>query len=138
MTQDDRDFVNSLIGLPWRSGATGPDAYDCWGLAQAVQARLFLRQLPSFPHVDAENVRAVVREIATSSHRKQWMRADGPSHGSLVELSSGRHPYHVGVYLDVDGGGILHSQNPAGVCFDRIATLEAAGWRRFAYNEWIG
>jgi cell wall-associated NlpC family hydrolase len=137
VTQDEQEFVNSLIGLPWKSGANGPDAYDCWGIAQAVQGRLFLRQLPDI-RINAEDVRTVMREIATTKARMSWTRADGPTHGRLVEMSSGRHPYHVGVYLDVDGGGILHSQNPAGVCFDRIATLQAAGWRRFTYNEWIG
>ena len=137
MTREEQEFVNSLIGLPWRSGANGPDEYDCWGIAQAVQGRLFLRQLPDI-RINAEDVRTVMREIATTKARMSWTRADGPAHGRLVEMSSGRHPYHVGVYLDVDGGGILHSQNPAGVCFDRIATLQAAGWRRFTYNEWIG
>lgn len=137
MTREEAEFINGLIGLPWRSGAAGPDAYDCWGLAQAVQQKLFLRQLPDIK-INAEDVRTVMREIATTRARDSWERVDAPGHGRIVEMSSGRHPYHVGVYLDVDGGGILHSQNPAGVCFDRIAALEAAGWRRFAYNEWIG
>lgn len=136
MKPEELDFINGLIGLPWRSGANGPEAYDCWGIAQAVQGRLFLRQLPDIK-INAEDTRAVIREIATTRARDSWRQVDGPAHGRMVGLSSGRHPYHVGVYLDVDGGGILHSQNPAGVCFDRIVTLQAAGWRRFSYHEWI-
>lgn len=137
MTPEQLEFVNSLIGRPWKSGAGGPEAFDCWGLAKVVQKELFGRSLPDIA-VDSENVRAVMREVATTSARNSWERVDGPAHGRLVEMASGRHPYHIGVYLDVDGGGVLHCQNPAGVCFDRVATLQVAGWRGLSYNEWIG
>ena len=32
--------VNDLIGKPWRLGARGPDAYDCWGLVREVMQRM--------------------------------------------------------------------------------------------------
>ncbi len=137
MSPDDIAYVNSLIGLPWRSGAKGPEAFNCWGLAMVIEDRCFGRILP-FMDVDDEDVRAVMRKVATTEHRKCWTHVERPVHGGLVEMSSGKHPYHIGVYLSIDGGGVLHSHNPSGVCFDRIATLQAAGWRRFAYNDWIG
>jgi hypothetical protein len=32
--------INDLIGKPWRLGARGPDAYDCWGLVREVLQRM--------------------------------------------------------------------------------------------------
>lgn len=137
MTPEHIEFINSLIGLPWKRAANGPNAFDCWGLSQIVQLKVFNRQLPDIK-IATEDVRDVIKEVATTSARKSWKKIDGPVHGAIVEMTSGRYPYHIGVYLDIDGGGILHCHNPSGVCFDRIASLEAAGWRRFIYNDWIG
>lgn len=137
MTSDELDFVNSLMSLPWVNGAEGPDSFDCWGLVKVVQKRLFGRDLPSI-RINAEDLREVIREVATTSARAPWTRCLLPVHGGIVEMTSGRHPFHVGVYLDIDSGGILHCERNAGVCFDRIVALEASGWRRFQYNEWKG
>ena len=35
MTISDREFANKVIGKPWKNRATGPTAYDCWGLVVA-------------------------------------------------------------------------------------------------------
>ena len=131
------ELVNSLVGLPWCSGADGPEAYDCWNLARLVQKEVFGRELPEV-RTATFDLRAVAKEIAQNDHRRLWVRVDAPRHGCLVEMTSGTHPYHIGVYLDADGGGILHSHSPAGVCFDRTASLEASGWRRLYYNDWTG
>lgn len=32
--------VSDLIGKPWRLGARGPDAYDCWGLVREILQRM--------------------------------------------------------------------------------------------------
>lgn len=137
MNENQVNFINSLIGTGWRSGAIGPREYDCWTLSVIVQKELFGRDMPLMS-VDAEDVRVVMREIANHPHRKLWKRIDKPIHGALVEMTSGRHPFHIGTYLDIDGGGILHSFAPVGCTFDRVAVLEVSGWRRIVYNEWIG
>lgn len=130
-------MINELIGLPWVVGAEGPDAYDCWGLARTVQREMFQREMPriSEPPVD---VRSLVKFVREHRARTQWREVPGPVHGGLVEMAHGRHPFHIGVYLDIDGGGILHSVNPAGVCWDLEITLRASGWRRFTYHDWTG
>ena len=28
----DQQFIDAVTGKPWRDRATGPDAYDCWGI----------------------------------------------------------------------------------------------------------
>lgn len=39
-------FLEALIGRPYRIGATGPDAFDCYGLARHLQHHLFSYDLP--------------------------------------------------------------------------------------------
>ncbi|TAN71888.1 MAG: DUF87 domain-containing protein [Magnetospirillum sp.] len=43
-------------------------------------------------------------------------------------LRRSRHPIHVGVWLDVDGGGVLHCAEGAGVVFQRSDALALNGW----------
>lgn len=128
--------VSDLIGLPYVVGAQGPNEFDCWGLAKEVQKRLFNRDMPSIedPPTDLHNLMNFIKKHPA---RRQWLKSKGPKHGQLVELAHGKHPFHIGVYLNIDGGGLIHSVNPLGVCFDRIPALEAAGWRKFIYHDWI-
>jgi len=127
--------IEQLIGKPYEPGAQGPDSYDCWGLAKKVQKTLFNREMPSIKDPPT-NLKTLIRFVKNHEARGQWIKSDGPKHGQLVELAHGKNPFHIGVYLDIDGGGLIHSVNPLGVCFDRLATLEAAGWRRFVYHDW--
>ena len=43
MTSSD---VNRYIGLMWRLGGRGPDAYDCWGLLRECRERYFEGGIP--------------------------------------------------------------------------------------------
>lgn len=138
MTVEELLFIASLMGKPHVPGAEGPDAYDCWGVAKTVQRELFHRELPSIkaPPTDIRMLVAFVREHMA---RDQWKVAEiDRQNGQLVELAHGKHPFHIGVYLDIDGGGILHSLAGIGVAFDRPIVLTASGWRKFIYHDWIG
>jgi hypothetical protein len=142
----DLDYLNGLLGLPWQRGAAGPQAYDCWGLVVEVERALFGRTLPMIaePPETKEELQAFV---ALHAARKQWCVVERPVHGGVVEMSHQGDPFHIGVYLDVDGGGIFHSVSPSprggptrlgGVRFDPILKLQASGWRRFVYHDWNG
>lgn len=137
MNSRDLEYVNSLIGKPWKSGARGPDFYNCWFLCRDIQKTLFNRDLPII-EVDEKSVLSIAREFSINDHRKKWKEVPVPSHGCLVEMSSGKHPFHIGVYLEVDGGGVIHCQNPSGVVFDKMQLLPISGWRKLRYNDWIG
>ncbi len=137
MTEDEIRFIESLLGKPHIPGMNGPDAYDCWGVAQVIERRLFNREMPDIKEPPTD-VRKLIAFIHSHKARAQWKRTDTPAHGQLVELAHGNHPFHIGVYLDVEGGGIIHSLAKVGVSWDREIVLKAAGWRKFAYHDWIG
>ena len=120
--------LTELIGLPWVVGAHGPDAYDCWGLFVAVQHTHFQRSLPENP-VDATNLRAVLAAFSGHPERQRWQPVPQPEEGDAVLMRQSRYPVHIGVWLDIDGGGVLHAVRHAGVVFQTLAALDAHGWR---------
>lgn len=137
MTPESLAYVNSLVGKSWEIGAHGPEEFDCWGLVWAVQKNVFGRELPRVENPPTDNLRHLMKFIAVHPARKQW-KVGQKHHGALVEMAYSDVTFHVGVFLDVDGGGIIHSQRRVGVCWDRESALLAAGWRKFVYHEWIG
>lgn len=124
--------LTTLIGLPWLAGARGPEAYDCWGLFLAVQRQHFGRDLPQIP-IDALNLRAVLDAFHGHPERQRWQPVSAAEEGDAVLMRQSRYPVHIGVWLDIDGGGVLHAVRHAGVVFQTLAALDAHGWRIEGY-----
>ena len=116
-----------LIGKPWISGAAGPDAFDCWGLVRHVQRDFYGMDL-SHVAVDRTNHASLVRTFEHSPERGNWRYERIPADGDLVEMGSARHPHHIGVYVAVDGGKVIHSVEGAGVGAQTVERLRLTGW----------
>jgi hypothetical protein len=129
--------LTGLIGLPWVVGASGPDAFDCWGLFVTVQRSHFHRTLPENP-VDATNLRAVLDAFNGHPERQRWQAVQQPEEGDAVLMRQSRYPVHIGVWLDIDGGGVLHAVRHAGVVFQTLAALDAHGWRIEGFYRFKG
>lgn len=123
--------VNEYIGLPWESGACGPDAYNCWGLLKVVQEVHFGVSMPYLVMGDEVGIRAAYSDKMRSG---EWQIVAEPSHGDGVLLRAGTHP-HVGVWLDIDGGGVLHSLEGSGVIFTLRSNLNALGFGSSQYYK---
>lgn len=122
------DEINDYVGLPWVSGGVGPDAFDCWGLLSWIQRHHFGLILPSLPDlVDAR--RALYQHQIDSG---AWQVRPMPVHGCGALLRGGDRP-HVGVFLAVDGGGVLHAQEGDGVVFTARSNLKRMGYPRAAW-----
>lgn len=132
-----QELVEGLLGRPWQTGAKGPDTYDCWGLLQHIQKELAGRDvLDAFdPPVQ---IKSLMKYVADHPARKQWVEVKAPVHLGAVLLAHVNHPFHVGTWLDIDGGVVLHSQFSTGVTLDTLIALKASGWRRFSYYDWVG
>lgn len=117
------------IGLPWKAGATGPDAYDCWGLLRHVQLKYFGIILPEIVVGDAATCREMFNE---KINNHDWVLVQYPQHGDGVLLRGGNEP-HVGIWLDIDGGGILHALEGVGVVFNNPRGLPGMGFGRATY-----
>lgn len=126
-------FINSLIGRPYRLGAAGPEAFDCYGLARHVQQEVFDTDLPPFEAPADFGRTAIAAFLAAHPERKRWVKVDRPVDGALVSMAKQEVGYHVGVYLADDGGIIIHALDELGVIVDRPFALETLGWRRLQY-----
>lgn len=129
-------WAAKYIGKPWISGGQGPDKFDCWGLVRFVMLDQRGIVLPVV-NVDAASMIKVVRCFRDGSY-DGWKQVDDPVEFDGVLMSHASHPHHVGVWIGVDGGKVLHAVKGAGVtAMDRLH-LRAAGWNIIGfwrYNE---
>jgi cell wall-associated NlpC family hydrolase len=121
-------WAEAYIGKPWCVAADGPDAFDCWGLVVDIQRQHYGRTLEIIP-VEQDNLRQLIRTIETHPVRQDWQPTNTPNEGDVVLLRQSRHPIHVGVWLDVDGGGVLHAERQSGVVFQEQHSLSLSGWK---------
>lgn len=133
--QKDIDLAVSLLGKPYieTGPGDGPDSFHCWGLIRYVQMELWGRFIPAV-NIKQYSILEFVKAGLKYRHELDWHPIDKPVHSCLVELSHGMQSHHIGVYLDVDGGGLLHALKGSGVVFDSIPALKASGWRHFVYD----
>lgn len=123
-------WVMDYLGKPWQAGAQGPEAYDCWGLFRAVQREQFGVEVPVIIAPDYDDPRQLAALFREHDERARWQPVEVPQHGDAVIV---RSPLHIGVWLDYDGGGVLHSHRGAGVVFTRDAVWQLSGFGRREY-----
>jgi hypothetical protein len=136
LSVDAETFLNSHIGDRYQRGATGSNAWDCWGLTRHVQREIFERELPVVPFDDATSLRALVETFTDPQVRSGWwelMPADKPRAGDVVTMSKAQEEHHIGTWFEFDGGGVFHAIEQFGVCYDSIPHLQMQGWRRFRF-----
>lgn len=83
-------------------------------------------------------VRPLISFVLHHPHRAAWTPVSAPAHLCLVEMAHHKHPWHIGVFLDVDGGGVLHTREKAGVAFDSLLKLDILGFRHLTFHDWNG
>jgi cell wall-associated NlpC family hydrolase len=130
-------WINEYIGIPWESGAKGPGSYDCFGLVQAVMARHYGVAVPDVD-VDPESLLQIVRAIKKHKGWAAWERIDRPEDGAMVKMCRQSDPNHVGVFVAVDGGCILHAPRNMYAISDTPFVLKAMGWKRLEYYRYRG
>lgn len=124
-----------LIGKPWALGATGPHAFDCWGLVRHVQHTRRGLDMPALTvGVSAPENAETIQEIARHSG---WHRQPdtAPMEEYDVVLMRSRVGPHVAVVILVDGNvRLLHAtggvENPGRVVHSSVGEVRAAGWFR--------
>lgn len=118
-----KHFANNYIGLPYKAGE-----FDCWGLVRKVYLEQYNVKLPTIP-IEEENIRQLINTINKTPERNNWQKTLNPSEGDVALLRQSRHPIHVGIWLEIDGGGILHCIKNSGVVFQNLQSLNLSGWK---------
>lgn len=105
---------NAYIGLPYREGARGPDAYDCYGLVAAVFRAAHGVELPDWCAVGTGPQgasRAISAALAGEVAGGRSIRVAEPGDWDIAVVGSQLRPHHVGVVVD---GGVLHAAKAFG------------------------
>jgi len=106
--------VNCFIGLPYREGARGPDAFDCYGLIIEVFRQLRGINLPDF-YQDGPGVQQASRAIAAAVRGEaaggRCEKVEEPQNFDFAIAGSATRPHHVGL---VANGGVLHASKAFG------------------------
>lgn len=124
-------FLESLIGRPYQIGGTGPEAFDCYGLARHIQAELYAVTMPEVPFV-AATTRSQAEAMLGHPERKNWREI--PEHeagdGDLVLMGNViRRDFHLGTFVVPETAGmVLHVDRLAGVIADDLPSLRSIGF----------
>lgn len=125
-------WIEDYLGDPWRASD-----HDCWGFFRRVQAERFGRLLPA---VDpgSYSPRHLIHTVAEHPVRDPWKIIDLPAEGDGVLMGKARRPTHVGVWVEADGGGVLHCQESSGVIFTNRQALARLGWNVLGIYRYQG
>lgn len=126
MTGEDAE---KYMDCTWKEGGTGPDEWDCWHFLQHVLMTYFGKCLPNAPIGDHFACKQI---FETEVRAGRWERVQDPQHGDAVSMREGDWP-HVGIYLDIDGGRVLHCCEDHDVVASRLSTLRTAGFGRLKF-----
>lgn len=120
-------WTAAYIGKPYRAGANGPDAFDCWGIGRHHYAKQFGIAIPSMPLerlcLDHTNLR-----IFEDALDGDWDEIDMPEEHCGVALARCQIITHVGLWTWADGGRVLHMQGNRFVVTQSIPELRAELW----------
>lgn len=135
-TEDRAQHLNALLGRPYVARGMGPDAFDCYGLARHLQHVFFGRHLPLFSLPADAGRFAIASAIAVHPERGRWDKVDKPADGHMAIMARQDCGFHMGVYLDLDGGVIAHTLEQTGVVVDQPFRLSGPAQRwRISYFE---
>jgi hypothetical protein len=125
--QDELAFVDRMIGRPYE-----PAGLHCWELTRQCQREVFGRDLPAVLAAP-ESKRDLVRLMGQRHDYSGWREVAQPENGAIVFMTRrghgpGRAACHAGTWLDIEGGGVLHTDAPHGVVFESLIELTARNW----------
>ncbi len=130
-----RHWARQYMGKPWINGGQGPEAFDCWGLVRHVLAEHFNIQVPTVD-IDPDCLRGCIRALQNGKRDGTWRRVKTPGDGDVVLMAHAKYPSHIGIWLHVDAGGILHCLRGCGVVYSTPIKLRLSGWGGIEYYRY--
>jgi cell wall-associated NlpC family hydrolase len=130
------DWLLPLLGKPWKAYASGPDAFDCRTIVNAVFQELYGFD-PGLPmEAEPNNADVFEAEYARLYKSGNWERLTAPEHGAIVLLAQGAKLRHMGIWLSVNGGRLLHCSENKGVTLEPSTAL--SDYHRVEFYKHVG
>lgn len=125
-----------FLGLPFKWGARGPEAYDCWGLVATLRARMG-QPVPDDWGVPKCDVGAALAVFARESESQDWQSVPLGQHqpGDIIALSTHRRIHHVGLATP---WGVIHAARGCGSVHQDLAGLRRAGYQLIQPYQYHG
>lgn len=127
-------FAYEYLGKPWQAGARGPAAFDCWGLLCDIYRYRYSIELPEY-QIDPKNIGAVAGAFAGGIEVGDWAEISAPVDGCAVALSRNKRIHHVGIWLDIDRGLVMHAYEGNGVIAQSVSDLRRDYWRTIKFYK---
>ena len=139
--ENKNDFINRIIGCPFKNGGENLDGFDCFGLVHYVYKNLYNIEIPDYNHmnVDAMDSKIVFNIYNNKKSEWQWERIDKPQEPCVIAI---RNDYnypdlvnHVGIYIG--NGKFLQCLAKVGVI---LSDINNKYWKRKieGFYKWIG
>ena len=125
--------VNKYIGKPWRSGARGPDEFDCWGLMIHGLTNEFGMNIDEEYYIHGKDTYNVTRAYEKAVKSKFWVKESDPKDGYAVALSKGTKIHHSGIWME---NGCLHATDGNHVVHNSLSQLKRNGYTRIEFYKW--
>jgi len=129
-----KHWASDYIGKPWVSMARGPDTFDCWGLIYDIYKTQYNIEL-ALNVIDPKNVSAYGKAINEGKEHPEWKEYDAPQEGFVVPVSKQNLFHHVGIWLELDGGLILHCYEGGCVVAQSLHSMKTQFWKKFKYYK---
>lgn len=120
-------WCERYIGEPWIAGE-----HDCWAFVRRVWLEQFGLDVPPVD-VDATSRLACARAFDHHDEKANWQQVTHPQEGDAALIGKSARPSHVGLFVDANGGSVLHCVQGHGVVCQSPASMLAAGWRVLGY-----
>lgn len=120
-------WAGDYIGLPWN-----PPERDCWSFFREIQKDRFGLDVPIIDF-DPNDLRACTQAIAHDPERARWDEVETPVNGCAVLMARAKQPVHVGIWLDIQGGRVLHCAPGSGVLCQTLESLRLSGWGQIRF-----
>lgn len=133
-----KHWAAAYVGMPYRSGADGPDAFSCWGLVrhvfQHVHGVVFPDVVIDEGAPEAQGNTRAILQCARVSAMRRMPDSTAPADGDIVIMRS-LVRLHCGLVIRANGGlRVLHASHATGVVLqhwrDATEGMTAELWRR--------
>tara|TARA_R110002020_G_scaffold46027_8_gene131296 strand:+ start:1871 stop:2284 length:414 start_codon:yes stop_codon:yes gene_type:complete len=113
--------ISKIIGRPWVENASGPDAFDCWGVVEYVYKKIGKPLSFNFDF-DHKNKTLVNMCMEIQKESPRFIKIDKAEEYSIALMYESGRPTHVGVIIN---GDVLHSISSknnlkGGVCLHKM------------------
>lgn len=129
--------LDFYVGKPWVLGATGPSAFDCWGLVLHCLRHRYGKPVPDLvAHlaITSEAQTPAIAEVALAIG--EWRQRQEAHPGSVLALYDLHGALrHVGIC--VRPLSVLHTRRGLGARIEPL-WLVLAGWEGHRFYDWVG